>query len=68
MNLIPRIQRKPLDTSKVIMEVSKDKVFTYYLPGFMRLCVKNFTSVNLENLEAEMNAAIIFSVYYGALP
>lgn len=68
MNLIPRIQRKPLDTSKVIMEVSKDKVFTYYLPGFMRLSVKNFTSVNLENLEAEMNAAIIFSVYYGALP
>lgn len=50
------------------MEVSKDKIFTYYLPGYLRLNVKNFTSINLENLESEFNAAIIFSVYYGALP
>lgn len=65
---INKVKNKSLDTSKVIMEVSKDKTFTYYLPGFMRLNVKNFTNINLENLDAEMNAAIIFSVYYGALP
>jgi hypothetical protein len=39
--------KRPLDTSKVIMEVSKEKIFTYYLPGYLRLNVKNFTSINL---------------------
>jgi hypothetical protein len=29
------------------MEVSKEKIFTYYLPGYLRLNVKNFTSINL---------------------
>ena len=47
MNALLGVKSKPLDTSKVIMEVSKDKVFTYYLPGYLRINVKNFTSVNL---------------------
>ena len=57
-----------VDTSKVILErgdkPSKD---VYYIPGFFRLKVKNFTEMNLDNLDAQMNATIIFSIYYGSL-
>lgn len=40
----------------------------YYIPGFLRLKCKNFTAMDLENLNAGMNASIIFTVYYGKLP
>jgi hypothetical protein len=56
-----------IDTRKVIQEGEGSKA-TYYIPGFLRVKVKNFTEMNLENLDAQMNAAIIFTVYYGSLP
>jgi hypothetical protein len=57
-----------VNTSKVIIErgekPSKD---IYYIPGFFRIKVKNFTEMNLDNLDAQMNATIIFTVYFGSL-
>jgi len=55
-----------MDTRKVILESGeKGKKDIYYIPGFFRLKVKNFTEMNLDNLDAQMNATIIFSIYYG---
>ena len=58
-----------VDTSKVIIEKGeKPSKDIYYIPGFFRLKVKNFTEMNLDNLDAQMNATIIFSIYFGMLP
>jgi hypothetical protein len=57
-----------VDTRRVIIEKGdKPSKDIYYVPGFFRLKVKNFTEMNLDNLDAQMNATIIFSVYYGPL-
>ena len=58
-----------VDTSKVIIEKGeKPSKDIYYIPGFFRLKVKNFTEMNLDNLDAQMNATIIFSIFFGMLP
>lgn len=38
-----------------------------YLPGYLRLKFKNFVSLDLPNLSGEMNATLIYNIYYGAL-
>ena len=58
-----------IDTRKVIKEpglkASKD---VYYVPGYLRIKCKNFTGMDLENLNAGMNTTLIFTVFYGKLP
>lgn len=59
---------KSVDTRKVLVEKGKEESKNvYYIPGYFRLKVKNFTEMNLDNLDASMNATIIFTVYYGNL-
>jgi hypothetical protein len=57
------------DTSKIIKESNgtKESKNIYYVPGYFRLKVKNFTEMNLDNLDAEFNGTIVFSIYYGDL-
>jgi hypothetical protein len=33
----------------------------------MRIKIQNFTKIDLDNLEAEANVTLIFSIYYGDL-
>jgi hypothetical protein len=41
---------------------------TYYLPCYLRLKVKNFLSLSPASQQAEINADLLFCLYYGALP
>jgi hypothetical protein len=57
-----------LNTNKVIFEKGKSKSKdVYYIPGYLRYKVKNFTEMNLDNLEGCTNATVIFNVYYGTI-
>jgi hypothetical protein len=43
------------------------KKSNFYVPAYLRMKVKNFTSIDLEQLNAELNADLIFNIYYGDL-
>ena len=55
-----RLNSKP---SNYVMIDEEKK--TIYLPGYLRIKVKNFTEMSLENLDAQINATLIFNLYYG---
>ena len=40
---------------------------TYFVPAYLRIKVKNFTEMNLDSLDAQINATLIFTVFYGNL-
>jgi hypothetical protein len=52
-------------TNCVLLEEGKENVI--YLPAYLRIKIKNFTEMDLEQLKAEMNSTFIFSVFYGGL-
>jgi hypothetical protein len=54
-------------TNAILVDHQKEKT-VYYVPCYLRLKVKNFISVFLSSQEAEINADLLFSVYYGSLP
>ncbi len=59
-----------MDTRKILIssgEKNESKNVVYYIPGYFRIKVKNFTLMNLDNLTAQMNASLIFTIYYGDL-
>ena len=50
-------------TNCVLYEDGKENIL--YLPAYLRIKIKNFTEMDLEQLKAEMNSTFIFSVFYG---
>lgn len=54
-------------TNNVLFERQKDKQL-YFVPCYLRLKVKNFVSINIASQEAEINADLIFTLYYAHLP
>jgi hypothetical protein len=54
-------------TNNVLFERQKDK-YLYYIPCYLRLKVKNFVSIDIASQEAEINADLIFTLYYARLP
>jgi len=54
-------------TNNVLFERQKDKEL-YYIPCYLRLKVKNFVSIDIASQEAEINADLIFTLYYAHLP
>lgn len=54
-------------TNNVLYERQKENLI-YYVPCYLRLKVKNFISLNVETLTAEINVVMIFTLFYGGLP
>lgn len=51
-----------------VLEYKNGKTLTYYCPAYMRIKVKNFAEMSMENLEASVNTTIIYSVKLKGLP
>jgi len=60
---IKEVNRKDmhLNCKTHIMKESR----TYYVPTYLRVKVKNFTAIDLDKLEAEVNVDIIITFVYG---
>jgi hypothetical protein len=54
-------------TNNVLFEHQKERD-VYYLPCYLRLKIKKFMSINIFSQEAEINADLLFTVYYGLIP
>ncbi len=55
-----------INSNNVLLQVNEDtRKKIYYFPGYLRMKVKNFVSMDLENLNSEVNADLIFTVFYG---
>lgn len=55
-------------SNQVLCKIKESKTkmtLTYYVPTYLRVLLKNFTSIDLAKLEAEVNANIIITFVYG---
>ena len=54
-------------TNEVIVHRTKKEEYACFIPGYLRLKLKNFVEMDLEKLSATINATIIFTLFYDEL-
>jgi hypothetical protein len=54
-----------INENSIIHAVKDNKKTIIYLPGYLRIKLKNFVKMDLANLDIELNIAVIFNVKYG---
>ena len=57
----------PLGYSNAVLfeQEKKKNEDIYYVPAYVRLKVKNFTEMNLDSLDSQMNGTLLFTVFFG---